>query len=108
MPMRGRVWLSLLAVAILAAAIFAGGGRPPGGPPAAPPARRGGLPPPSDRGPDPPADQISFAPFAVTDVGAGQHRFYEHFSRGAAGLAGASGEPYRVWLGGRGGGALAG
>ena len=154
MPMRGRVWLSLLAVAILAAAIFAGAGRLPGAPPAAarPPTtpdlqgfaraleprpfafpadhgphsnyqtewwyytgnletvdgrhfgfqltffRRALLPAPVERSSELAADQIYFAHFAVTDVGAGQHRFYERFSRGAAGLAGASGEPYRVWL----------
>jgi len=43
-------------------------------------------------------DQIYFAHFAITDVGARQHHFAERFSRAAAGLAGASGQPYRVWL----------
>ncbi len=43
-------------------------------------------------------NQIHFAHFAVSDVAGGQHRFAERFSRGAAGLAGASGKPYRVWL----------
>jgi predicted secreted hydrolase len=43
-------------------------------------------------------NQIYMAHFAVTDV-AGQ-RFYafERFSRGSAGLAGATAEPFRVWL----------
>ncbi len=43
-------------------------------------------------------NQIYFAHFTVTDV-AGQG-FYpsERFSRGAAGLAGAQAEPFRVWL----------
>jgi predicted secreted hydrolase len=43
-------------------------------------------------------NQIYFAHFAVTDVSGGQHQSFERFSRGAAGLAGASGEPFRVWL----------
>ena len=59
--------------------------------------RRGLLPEP------PPAtglraNQIHFAHFALTDVAAGRHRFDERFSRGAAGLAGASGAPFRLWL----------
>ncbi|MCC7359830.1 MAG: hypothetical protein IT317_10155 [Anaerolineales bacterium] len=43
-------------------------------------------------------NQIYFAHFALTDVSADQHQSFERFSRGAAGLAGASGEPFRVWL----------
>jgi predicted secreted hydrolase len=43
-------------------------------------------------------NQIYFAHFAVTDVSADQHQSFERFSRGAAGLAGASGEPFHVWL----------
>jgi predicted secreted hydrolase len=43
-------------------------------------------------------NQIYFAHFAVTDVQANDHFFTERFSRGAAGLAGASGDPHRVWL----------
>lgn len=60
--------------------------------------RRGLLPGP------PPADgtlssnQIYFAHFALTDVAAGRHRFFERFARGAGGLAGASGEPFGVFL----------
>ncbi len=43
-------------------------------------------------------NQIYFAHFAVTDVSGDRHQSFERFSRGAAGLAGASGEPYHVWL----------
>jgi predicted secreted hydrolase len=43
-------------------------------------------------------NQIYFAHFAVTDVSGNRHQSFERFSRGAAGLAGASGDPYRVWL----------
>ncbi|MFI4945809.1 MAG: lipocalin-like domain-containing protein, partial [Burkholderiales bacterium] len=41
-------------------------------------------------------NQVYFAHFAVTDVAAGRHASAERVSRGAAGLAGASGEPFRV------------
>jgi predicted secreted hydrolase len=43
-------------------------------------------------------NQIYFAHFAVTDVASGRHRFAERVSRGAAGLAGAGSEPFRVWV----------
>ena len=43
-------------------------------------------------------NQIHFAHFAITDVAAGRHRFAERFSRGALGLAGATGAPFRLWL----------
>jgi predicted secreted hydrolase len=43
-------------------------------------------------------NQIYFAHFALTDAAAGRHRSAERFSRGAAGLAGAQGRPFRVWL----------
>ena len=43
-------------------------------------------------------DQVYFAHFAVTDVAGGEHLSFERFSRGAAGLAGARGEPFGVWL----------
>jgi predicted secreted hydrolase len=43
-------------------------------------------------------NQIYFAHFAISDVAGGQHTFAERFSRGAGGLAGGSGEPFRVWL----------
>jgi predicted secreted hydrolase len=41
---------------------------------------------------------IYMAHFTVTDVAGDQFRAFDRFSRGAAGLAGATGEPYRVWL----------
>ncbi len=44
------------------------------------------------------ANQVYFAHFAVTDVAGGEHVSFERFSRGAAGLAGATGEPFGVWL----------
>lgn len=43
-------------------------------------------------------NQIYFAHFALTDVSGQRHTFAERFSRGAAGLAGASAEPFGVWL----------
>jgi predicted secreted hydrolase len=43
-------------------------------------------------------NQIYFAHFAVTDVAAERHVSAERLSRGAAGLAGASGEPFRVFV----------
>ncbi|MFQ5610857.1 MAG: lipocalin-like domain-containing protein [Anaerolineae bacterium] len=62
---------------------------------------RRGLAPPSEsptRSSEWGTDQIYFAHFTVTDVEG--RRFYPHerFSRGAAGVAGAGGEPLRVWL----------
>lgn len=42
--------------------------------------------------------QIYFAHFAVSDVKNNHHYSTERYSRGAAGLAGATGSPYRVWL----------
>lgn len=42
--------------------------------------------------------QVYFAHFAVTDAAADSHEYAERFSRGAGGLAGASGDPYRVFL----------
>lgn len=44
------------------------------------------------------AHQIYSAHFALTNVAGNWHREAERFSRGAAGLAGASGSPYHVWL----------
>jgi predicted secreted hydrolase len=44
------------------------------------------------------ANQVYFAHFAITDVNGDTHSFAERFSRGAAGLAGATGSPYSVWL----------
>lgn len=43
-------------------------------------------------------NQVYFAHLAVTDVSGGTHHEFERFSRGAAGLAGASSEPFQVWL----------
>ncbi|HUF39414.1 MAG TPA: lipocalin-like domain-containing protein, partial [Anaerolineales bacterium] len=42
--------------------------------------------------------QIYLAHFALTDVAGGHFHAAERFSRGAAGLAGAQADPYRVWL----------
>lgn len=36
--------------------------------------------------------------FALSDISAGEHHAFERFSRAAAGLAGAQGDPYQVWL----------
>src|SRR5262245_20797606 len=41
-------------------------------------------------------NQVYFAHFAITDVAGGRHDAAERVSRGAAGLAGASGQPFRV------------
>ncbi|MBI5030668.1 MAG: carotenoid 1,2-hydratase [Chloroflexi bacterium] len=43
-------------------------------------------------------NQIYFAHFALTDVKNNTHSSAERLSRGAAGLAGATGNPFRVWL----------
>ncbi|MCX7668783.1 MAG: carotenoid 1,2-hydratase, partial [Anaerolineae bacterium] len=43
-------------------------------------------------------DQVYMAHFAITDVAGRGHRSFERFSRGAAGLAGAQADPFRVWL----------
>ncbi|MEE8525592.1 MAG: lipocalin-like domain-containing protein [Thermoanaerobaculia bacterium] len=42
--------------------------------------------------------QLYMAHFAVTDVDGGGFHSWERFSRGAAGLAGAELEPFRVWV----------
>ncbi len=44
------------------------------------------------------SNQVYFAHLAITDVGAGRHAAAERFSRGAGGLAGATGQPFAVWL----------
>lgn len=44
------------------------------------------------------AGAIYMAHFAVSDVAAGRFHAFERFSREGAGLAGASGEPFRVFL----------
>jgi predicted secreted hydrolase len=43
-------------------------------------------------------NEIYMAHFAVSDIDGGQFYAFERFSRAAAGLAGASGEPFRVFL----------
>jgi predicted secreted hydrolase len=43
-------------------------------------------------------DQVYMAHLALTDVAGGQHYNFERLGRGAAGLAGAVAQPYRVWL----------
>ena len=60
--------------------------------------RRGLSPGAIARTSDLATDQIYFAHFAISDVDAGRHMFAERFSRDALGLAGASGDPYSVWL----------
>ncbi len=60
--------------------------------------RRGLTPGRTDRPSAFATNQIYFAHLALTDVVGGQHIYAERFSRGAGGLAGASGDPYRVWL----------
>ncbi|MDR9417982.1 lipocalin-like domain-containing protein [Gracilimonas sp.] len=43
-------------------------------------------------------DQLYLGHFAISDVENEDHVFEERYSRGAAGLAGAQTEPYRIWL----------
>jgi predicted secreted hydrolase len=43
-------------------------------------------------------DQVYMAHLALTDVSGGKHYSFEKLARGAAGLAGAQAEPFRVWL----------
>jgi predicted secreted hydrolase len=43
-------------------------------------------------------NEVYMAHMAVTDAGAGRFHAFERFARGAAGLAGAQAEPFRVWL----------
>ncbi|MFT5197051.1 MAG: putative secreted hydrolase [Cellvibrionaceae bacterium] len=42
--------------------------------------------------------QVWFAHFTISDIESGEFYFFEKFSRGAAGLAGAQAEPYQVWV----------
>ncbi len=42
--------------------------------------------------------QLYLAHFALTDAAAGRFHSFERLARGAAGLAGAAADPYRVWL----------
>lgn len=44
------------------------------------------------------ANQVYMGHFALSDIEAGDHHFYERFSRGGADLAGAQTNPYQVWL----------
>jgi predicted secreted hydrolase len=44
------------------------------------------------------ADQVYMGHFALTDVAGRDFQAHERFARGAAGLAGAQGEPFAVWL----------
>jgi predicted secreted hydrolase len=60
--------------------------------------RRGLSPgPPPDAG-SLATNQVYFAHLAITDAASGRHVFVERVARGAGGLAGASGEPFAVWL----------
>lgn len=43
-------------------------------------------------------EQLYFAHFTLSDIDAAQFHAFERFSRGAAGLAGAQPEPFKVWL----------
>lgn len=59
---------------------------------------RRGLAPGDERDGSLRTRQVYFAHFALTDVAARRHRFAERFARGAGALAGAEGQPFRVWL----------
>ncbi len=43
-------------------------------------------------------DSLYFAHFAVSDIEANEFHAYERYARSGPGLAGAQGNPYRVWL----------
>lgn len=60
--------------------------------------RRGLAPLPPDRASAWATNNIYMAHLALTDAQGGQFRAYDRFSRDGAGLAGATGEPYRVFL----------
>ena len=60
--------------------------------------RIGLTPTPAARASDCAASNIYMAHFALTDVANQKFYAFERFSRGAAGLAGAQGQPFRVWL----------
>ncbi|HEX9114876.1 MAG TPA: lipocalin-like domain-containing protein [Anaerolineae bacterium] len=62
---------------------------------------RRALLPPAERSPraaDWAAGQVYLAHLALTDVAGKHHYVYQRLERGAAGLAGATAQPYRVWL----------
>jgi predicted secreted hydrolase len=44
------------------------------------------------------ANQVYMGHFALSDIQAGEHFFFERFSRGSADLAGVQVDPYQVWL----------
>jgi len=56
------------------------------------------TPTPVERSSDWAADHIYMAHFTLSNVSTGEFRAFERFSRGALGLAGATGEPFRVWV----------
>ena len=60
--------------------------------------RIGLTPTPAARASDFATSNIYMAHFALTDVANQKFYAFERFSRGAAGLAGAQGQPFRVWL----------
>lgn len=60
--------------------------------------RRGLTPHPAERASNWAASNIYMAHFALSDVASGRFYAFERFSRDAAGLAGASGEPFRVFV----------
>jgi predicted secreted hydrolase len=43
-------------------------------------------------------NQLWMGHFAITDVESGHHVYEERFARGAVGLAGATADPFRVWI----------
>ena len=55
-------------------------------------------PTPADRDSGWNTNQLWMAHFALTDPDRGLHRTGERFARGAAGLAGGTADPFRVWL----------
>lgn len=62
---------------------------------------RRALAPPADlpqRSSDWAAGQVYMAHFAVSDIASNHYQAFERLDRGAAGLAGAQADPYRVWL----------
>ena len=60
--------------------------------------RRGLSPGPPPGGPGLASNQVYFAHLAISDVERARHVAGERFARGAGGLAGASAEPFAVWL----------
>lgn len=60
--------------------------------------RRGLAPGESQRESNYAANHIYFGHLALTDVARDRHVAYERFSRGAVGFAGASGDPFEVYL----------